>query len=161
MHGEIGKTNAMRMLDAAGISYGTKVYEVDEGDLSGETVARRIGLSTDEVFKTLVLRSAAGEVVVACLPVSAELDLKALAAAAGCKSVEMAPLKDLLPLTGYVRGGCSPIGMKKPYAVFLDETALLHDRIAVSAGVRGLQLTISPADLAGYVGARICDIGTF
>jgi Cys-tRNA(Pro)/Cys-tRNA(Cys) deacylase len=161
MAGEIGKTNAMRMLDAAGISYGTKAYEVDEEDLSGAAVARKIGLAADEVFKTLVLRSASGEVVVACLPVSAELDRKALAAVAGCKSVEMAPLKDLLPLTGYLRGGCSPIGMKKPYPVFLDETALLHERIAVSAGIRGLQLTIAPEDLAAFVGARLCDIATF
>ncbi len=159
MGADHAKTNAMRMLDAAGIPYGTLAYVVDEEDLSGASVAKKVGLSADEVFKTLVLRSHAGEVVVACLPVSAELDLKALAAAAGCKSVELAPLKELLPLTGYIRGGCSPIGMKKSYPVFLDETALLYDHIAVSAGVRGLQVRLSPEDLARFVGARFCEIG--
>jgi len=152
------KTNALRMLDAAGIPYGMLSYDVDEEDLSGESVAHKVGLSADEVFKTLVLRSHAGDVIVACLPVSAELDLKALAAAAGCKSVEMAPLKDLLPLTGYIRGGCSPIGMKKPYPVYLDETALLFDRIAVSAGIRGLQALLSTEDLVRFVGAHVCRI---
>lgn len=155
---EPAKTNAMRRLDAAGIPYGTAAYEVDEDDLSGESVARKVGLSPDEVFKTLVLRGAGGEIVVACIPVSAEVDRKALAAAAGCKSLDLLPLKELLPVTGYVRGGCSPVGMRRPYPTFLDETAVLFDRIAVSAGVRGLQLLVRPADLAAFVDARFAAI---
>lgn len=158
MGAEHPKTNAMRMLDAAGIAYGTVEYEVDEDDLSGESVARKVGLEPDRVFKTLVVRSDGGELIVACVPVSTELDLKALAAASGRKSVAMIPVKDLLPLTGYVRGGCSPIGMKKPYPTYFDETALLHESIAISAGMRGRQLLIPPEDLLRFVGGVTCDI---
>ena len=158
MSAEHPKTNAMRILDASGIAYGSVEYEVDEEDLSGESVARKVGLEPDRVFKTLVLRSDGGELLVACVPVSTELDLKALAAASGRKSVAMIQVKDLLPLTGYVRGGCSPIGMKKPYPTYFDETVLLHERIAVSAGIRGRQLLISPEDLLRFIGGLTCDI---
>ena len=152
------KTNAMRMLDAAGVAYGSVEYDVDEDDLSGESVARKVGLEPDRVFKTLVVRSDGRDLLVACVPVSTELDLKALAAASGRKSVAMIPVKDLLPLTGYVRGGCSPIGMKKPFPTYFDETALLHESIAISAGMRGRQLLIPPEDLLRFVGGVTCDI---
>ena len=158
MGAEHPKTNAMRMLDAAGIAYESIEYEVDESDLSGESVARKVGVDSDRVFKTLVLRSDAGDHLVACVPVSTELDLKSLASASCRKSVAMIPVKDLLSLTGYVRGGCSPVGMKKSFPTYFDETVLLHDRIAVSAGIRGLQLLIAPEDLLRFVGGVSCDI---
>ena len=152
------KTNVMRLLDAAGIPYRSKEYEVDESDLSGVHAAEMLGQDPDSVFKTLVLKGEKTGYLVCCIPVAEEVDLKKAARAAGDKKVEMIPMKELLPLTGYIRGGCSPVGMKKKYPTFLDETCELCDRIAVSAGQRGVQMLLRPADLARYVEAKICDI---
>lgn len=142
------KTNAMRMLDSLGITYDSVEYDVDESDLGGMSVAAKIGLPREQVFKTLVTRGDRTGVLLAGLPVAAELDLKKLAVASGNKRVETVPLKEVLPLTGYVRGGVSPLGAKKAYPYYLDESATGWPRIAVSAGVRGRQIFISPEDLA-------------
>ncbi len=141
------KTNAVRHLDTLKIRYELLEYEVDEDDLSAETVAGKIGLQLEKVFKTLVVRGDKTGVLMACVPSVGELDLKALAAASGNKKVEMVPLKEVLPLTGYIRGGVSPIGAKKAYPVYLDRGALDHDSISISAGVRGCQIFINPKDL--------------
>lgn len=151
-------TNAMRLLKAAGIDFEVRTYEVDESDLSGVHVAAVCGLPPEQVFKTLVLRGERQGVMVCVLPVELEVDLKKLAKASGDKKVEMIPMKELLPLTGYIRGGCSPIGMKKKYPTYIDETCTLCDRIAVSAGVRGAQLLLDPARLVDYVGATVADV---
>lgn len=148
------KTNAMRMLDAAGISYQVMEYEVDEHDLSGVHVAQTIGQDPDTVFKTLVLKGERMGYLVCCIPVAEELDLKKLAKAAGDKKVELIPVKDLLSVTGYIRGGCSPIGMKKKYPTYIEETAILFDEIAVSAGVRGAQIVIQPDTLRQFTDAE-------
>ncbi len=141
------KTNAMRMLDTAGIRYAVREYEVDERDLSGERVAQTLGLDPAAVFKTLVLKGDKTGHVVACIPVAASLDLKALARHSGNKSVEMTHVKDLFALTGYIRGGCSPLGMKKKFPTYFDETILLVERVNVSAGQRGAQIELAPDDL--------------
>ena len=141
------KTNALRILDGLGIAYRTVAYEVDEEDLSAESVAAKAGLDPERVFKTLALRGASGAVFLACVPAGSELDLKKAARAAGEKSVEMLPLKELQPTTGYVRGGCSPIGAKRKFPVYLDETATLFEEISVSAGQRGLQVLLAPEQL--------------
>lgn len=154
----MNKTNAMRLLEQAGIEFEVKEYEVDENDLSGVSVAKKTGLDPESVFKTLAARGEKKGTVIFCIPVTGELDLKKAAGAAGDKKVEMLPLKELLPVTGYVRGGCSPVGMKKQYPTFIDETAELFDKIAVSAGVRGGQIVISPEALAKYVGAEFKDL---
>lgn len=145
------KTNVMRLLDAAGISYRAQEYEVDEQDLSGLHVARQIGQDPNCVFKTLVLKGEKTGYLVCCIPVAEELDLKKAARAAGDKKVEMLPMKELLPITGYIRGGCSPIGMKKKFPTYIEETAVLFDEIAVSAGIRGAQVILNPEDLCQYV----------
>lgn len=145
------KTNAMRLLDAAKIPYRVIEYEVDEKDLSGVHVAQSIGQDVDTVFKTLLLKGERTGYLVCCIPVAKELDLKKLAKATGDKKVEMIPMKDLLPVTGYIRGGCSPIGMKKKYPTYIEETAVLFDEIAVSAGVRGAQILIKPDILKQFV----------
>ena len=153
------KTNAMRRLDAAKIPYETAFYEVDESDLSGTHIAAVLALpDAGCLFKTLVTKGARGGYFVFCIPVEYELDLKRCAAAAGEKSVEMIPMKDLLAVTGYIRGGCSPIGMKKPFPTFIDESALLYDKIYVSAGQRGAQLILPPEVLADFVGASFADL---
>ncbi len=154
----MNKTNAMRLLEQAGIEFETREYEVDESDLSGESVAKKVGLDPDSVFKTLVVRGDKKGIAVFCVPVTAELDLKKAAKATGDKKIEMVHVKELLGLTGYIRGGCSPIGMKKQYPTFIDETCILFDRIAVSAGVRGAQIITEPDRLAEYVGAKVIDI---
>ena len=141
------KTNVMRLLDAAKIAYEAKEYPVDENDLSGSHAADLMGVDHGSVFKTLVLRGEKTGYMVCCIPVDGEVDLKKAARAAGDKKVEMLPMKELLPVTGYVRGGCSPIGMKKEY-----------EKIAVSAGMRGVQVILSPADLGRYVGAEMADL---
>ena len=146
----MNKTNAMRLLDAAKIPYRAVEYEYDENDLGGLHVAAETGMDPDRVFKTLVARGDKKGILVVCVPVSCTLDLKKAASAAGDKKVEMTRMKELLGLTGYIRGGCSPIGMKKKYPTFIDETALLYDEIAVSAGARGAQLVLSPEDLMRY-----------
>ncbi|HRY73129.1 MAG TPA: Cys-tRNA(Pro) deacylase [Spirochaetia bacterium] len=141
------KTNALRILDGLGIAYRTIAYEVDEEDLSAESVAAKVSLDPERVFKTLALRGASGAVFLACVPAGSELDLKKAAKAAGEKSVDMLPLKELQPTTGYVRGGCSPIGAKRKFPVYLDETATLFEEISVSAGQRGLQVLLAPEEL--------------
>ena len=135
----------MRLLDAAGVTYETRTYTVDPEDLSAETVAAKIGFSLDSVFKTLLVNGG-GEYLFAVIPASGELDRKALAKMAGHRSVELAPLKDLERLTGYVRGGVTVPGAKKAFRVFVDETMELHDSISVSAGIRGMQLIVKPDD---------------
>src|SRR5438477_1630523 len=141
------KTNAARILDAAGVAYDLREYEVDEDDLSAPRVAGKIGMPPEQVFKTLVARGDRSGVLMACIPASTELDLKALAAASGNKKVELVAVKEVLGLTGYIRGGVSPIGVRKPYPFYLDETAGLWDVISVSAGIRGSQLILAPDDL--------------
>lgn len=154
----MNKTNAMRLLDAAKISYRAMEYEYDENDLNGNHVAAATGMDPDQVFKTLVARGEKRGILVFCIPVSCTLDLKKAAKAAGDKKVEMTHMKELLPLTGYIRGGCSPIGMKKKYPTFMDETAILHDEIAVSGGQRGLQVVLRPEDLISYAEITPCDL---
>ncbi len=152
------KTNAMRMLDAAHIPYEALEYSYDESDLSGVHIAKSLGLDPDMVFKTLVARGDKTPYAVFCIPCAYELDLKKCAKATGNKRLELVAVKELLQLTGYIRGGCSPIGMKKPFPTFIDETALLFDRITVSAGVRGCQLYVEPQALIDFVGAEVCDL---
>ena len=152
------KTNAMRMLDAANIKYEIKDYVPDENDLTGTHIAEQIGLDENIVFKTLVAVGDKTGHIVFCIPSPAEIDLKKAAAATGNKKIEMVHVKDLLALTGYIRGGCSPIGMKKAFPTFVDETALLHERITVSAGVRGAQLLLDREQLVSFVGAKVVDL---
>lgn len=149
------KTNAARMLDRAAIPYETVPYEVDEQNLAAQHVAFQLGEDIRQVFKTLVLRGDKTGIFVCVIPGDCELDLKCAAKVSGNKSADMLPLKELLPTVGYVRGGCSPIGMKKQFPVFFHESALDFDYIYVSAGVRGLQIKISPKDLIGFVKAQI------
>jgi Cys-tRNA(Pro)/Cys-tRNA(Cys) deacylase len=149
------KTNAARLLDAAGIKYELIPYEVDENNLDAGHVAAQLGEDLDCVFKTLVLRGDKSGLFVCVVPGSTEVDLKVAAKISGNKNCEMIHVKELLPLTGYIRGGCSPIGMKKPYPTFIHESAELYDYIYISAGVRGLQIRIAPADLISFVGAGI------
>ncbi|HAK21822.1 MAG TPA: Cys-tRNA(Pro) deacylase [Desulfovibrio sp.] len=144
---QITKTNAARLLDELGISYSIHESEVDLSDLSAVSMAKKIGADPLRVFKTLVARGDKTGVIMACLPGSGELDLKALAKASDNKHVEMVHLKEVQPLTGYVRGGCSPLAAKKEYPVFIDENAILFDTIYVSAGHRGVQLELAPDDL--------------
>ena len=144
---KVSKTNAARILEALGIAYEMHTADVDEDDLSAVTMAHNLGVDPARVFKTLVAKGDKTGVLMACIPAAAELDLKALAAASGNKHVEMVPLKDVRPLTGYMRGGCSPLGAKKAYPVFVDENAILEDSIFVSAGQRGVQLCLKPDDL--------------
>lgn len=141
----------MRLLEQAGIAYRRMTYQVDEADLSGLHVAQSLGQDPDCVFKTLVLRGERCGYLILCIPVAETVDLKKAAKAAGEKKVEMIPMKELLPVTGYVRGGCSPIGMKKNFPVYIEETAILFDEIAVSAGVRGVQILINPEDLCRFI----------
>lgn len=152
------KTNAARILDRLKISYEIKEYEVDESDLSAEHMAPQLGLPLNQVFKTLVARGDKTGVLMACVPGSGELNLKALAAASGNRKVEMVALKEVQPLTGYIRGGVSPLGAKKTYPVYLDESALQFPFISVSAGHRGYQLWIAPQDLIKAADATVVDI---
>ncbi len=152
------KTNVMSLLDQAKIEYKALEYEVNEKELSGERVAVQIGYTSEQVFKTLAAKGEKKGILVFCIPVSTELNLKKAASAAGDKKIEMIHVKDLPGLTGYIRGGCSPIGMKKKYPTYLDETAVLFDEITVSAGVRGCQLVINPKQLIEYTGAIVCEI---
>jgi Cys-tRNA(Pro)/Cys-tRNA(Cys) deacylase len=148
----------MRLLDAGKISYRVVEYEYDENDLGGEHVAAVTGMNLDQVFKTLVARGEKRGILVFCIPVSCTLDLKKAAQAAGDKKVEMTHMKELLGLTGYIRGGCSPVGMKKKYPTFIDETATLYDEIAVSGGARGLQMVLNPEDLMAYADITAVDL---
>lgn len=151
----IQKTNAARLLDAAGIAYSLVEYAVDEDHLEAAHVAAELGEDIDRVFKTLVLRGDRSGPFVCVIPGSLELDLKVAARISGNKNCEMLHVRELLPLTGYIRGGCSPIGMKKLFPTFIHESALLYDSIYISAGVRGLQLCVSPRDLITFVDAKI------
>lgn len=146
------KTNAMRMLDSEGITYTVHAYDVSDGQLDGVTVARKCGQDPEQVFKTLVTQGDDHEHYVFVIPVAEKLDLKACARAVGVKSVEMIPQKTLLPLTGYIHGGCSPVGMKKPFVTVFDETVVLFDTIMVSAGKVGLQMEVNPEDLLRITG---------
>ncbi len=152
------KTNALRLVQQAGITVRDVSYPYDENDLSGIHAVHAVNLPAEQVFKTLVARGAKGGIYVFCVPVSGELDLKKAAKAAGEKSVAMVAVKELLGLTGYIRGGCSPVGMKKKYPTFMDETCILFDEISVSAGERGHQMILNPEKLASLVGAMITDI---
>lgn len=154
----MSKTNAIRILELHKVKFDTINYEVDESDLSGETVALKVGVNPETVFKTLVCIGDKTGHVVFCIPVTQELNLKKAAAASGNKKVEMIRLKDLLPLTGYIRGGCSPIGMKKLFPTYIDETAQLFENICVSAGVRGTQMKLSADDLLKLVNGVYADL---
>jgi Cys-tRNA(Pro)/Cys-tRNA(Cys) deacylase len=154
----VKKTNAARILDRQGVTYETREYEVDSEDLSATKVAQAIGLPAEQVFKTLVARGDRTGVLLACIPASAELNLKALAKASSNKTVELVAVKEIQSLTGYIRGGVSPIGAKKPYPVYLDTSAMVWPIVAVSAGIRGRQLALAPADLARVVGAETADL---
>ena len=152
------KTNAVRLVELAGIPCREEFYEFDENDLNGNHAAAAIGKPAEEVFKTLVARGPKTGINVFCIPVCCELDLKKAARAAGDKSMELIHVKELLPLTGYIRGGCSPVGMKKKYPTFFDETCQIYETIAVSAGARGHQMVVPPEALASLVGARLVDL---
>ena len=153
-----GKTNAIRLIQQAGIPLAEAFYAYDEKDLSGMHAAAAIGFPPEKVFKTLVARGLNTGIHVFCIPVCCELDLKKAAKAAGDKRVEMVAVKELLALTGYIRGGCSPVGMKKRYPTHLDATCLQFDSIAVSAGQRGHQMILPPDALADYLQADCCDL---
>lgn len=155
---KIQKTNAARLLDRAKIPYELIPYEVDENDLAAQHVADSLGEDINRVFKTLVLHGEKTGYFVCVVPGNCEVDLKKAAAVAGAKKADLIPMKELLPLTGYIRGGCSPVGMKKPFPTFFHSTATDFDTIFVSAGVRGLQLKIEPRALIDYVGATTADI---
>ncbi|MDR0898330.1 MAG: Cys-tRNA(Pro) deacylase [Oscillospiraceae bacterium] len=152
------KTNVMRLLEAAGIPYEARTYAVDENDLSGEATAVKIGLPPERLFKTLALRGEKSGIFICCIPCHEAIDLRKAARAIGDKKAEMLAMKDLLPATGYIRGGVSPIGIKRKYPIFLDEAALLFDEIAVSAGMRGAMVLLRPEALVAYVGAAVCDL---
>ncbi len=154
----IQKTNVARLLDKAKIPYELVPYTVDENNLAADHVAEELGEDINQVFKTLILHGDRSGHFVCVVPGNTEVDLKKAAKAAGAKKAEMIPMKELLPLTGYIRGGCSPIGMKKPFPTFFHQSALDFEVIFVSAGVRGLQLKINPQDLISYVKAAVTDL---
>lgn len=154
----IDKTNAARLLDRAKIEYELVPYTVDESNLAATHVAEQLGEDIATVFKTLVLRGDRQGLFVCVIPGDKEVDLKAAARLSGHKKAEMIAVKELLPTTGYIRGGCSPIGMKKPLPTYVHRTALEHERIYISAGMRGLQIAINPNDLIAFVGAEVGDL---
>ena len=155
---KIEKTNAARLLDKASVTYRLIPYEVDENDLAAQHVADSLGQDIACVFKTLVLHGDRTSYIVCVVPGNMEVDLKALAKVSGNKKVEMIAMKDLLSVTGYIRGGCSPIGMKKRFPTYFHSTAADHEKIYVSAGVRGLQIEINPQDLIAFVNAKVADV---
>ena len=155
---KINKTNAMRQLDAAKIKYEVCSYEVDENDLSGTHIADQIGLPYGEVFKTIVTKGDKTGYTVFCIPCHREIDLKRAAQATGNKRIEPLHVKDLLGITGYIRGGCSPVGMKKKFPTYFDESAGSLERLTVSAGVRGMQLLLSAEDIIRFTGASLVDV---
>ena len=158
---KIEKTNAARLLDKAKIMYDLIPYEFDKNDLAAQHVADSLGQDIAKVFKTLVLHGDKTGYIVCVIPGDKEVDLKALAKVSGNKKVEMIPMKDLLQVTGYIRGGCSPIGMKKRLPTYFHSTAVEHDVIYVSAGVRGLQIEIDPQALIAFVQATVADVVSF
>ena len=155
---KVQKTNAMRELDSAGIAYTARTYEVVDDDRLGVRIAELLGEDPAASFKTLVTTAPSGDHVVCCIPVAEELDLKAAARAVGEKSLAMMHVRDLLDATGYVRGGCSPVGMKKRYRTVFDETCQLFDTIGISGGRKGLSLEVGTEDLVGFCGAVLADI---
>ena len=157
----VNKTNAARLLDRAKIAYELIPYEFDENDLAARHVAVALGEDINQVFKTLVLFGEKSGYFVCVIPGNAEVDLKKAAKAAGAKKADLIPMRDLLPLTGYIRGGCSPVGMKKPFPTFFHSTALNYPHIFVSAGQRGLQMKVDPRQLIEYVGGTVADIADF
>ncbi len=154
------KTNAVRLLDGLGIAYELRDYGVDPEDLAAESVARKIGMPPEQVFKTLIARGDRNGPCFAVIPGNAELNLKALAAASGNRKIELAPLKEVQPLTGYIRGGVTVLGAKKAFPVYADETIQLWDAISISAGVRGMQIILHPDDYIRAAGALLADIAT-
>lgn len=152
------KTNAMRQLDAAKIKYTALTYEVDESDLSGTHIADCVGLPYEKVFKTIVTRTDKGAVLVFCIPCHKEIDLKRAAAATGNKKIEPLAVKELLGVTGYIRGGCSPVGMKKKFPTYFDASAAELDELTVSAGVKGIQLLVAREDIVRFVGATLVSV---
>lgn len=152
------KTNAARILDDLKIKYRIIEYEVDENNLDAVHVAHSVGMPPEQVFKTLVVRGDKTGVMFAVIPGSGELDLKALAKVSKNKRAELVPLKEVLPLTGYIRGGCSPLGAKKAYPVFMDESCILWDEIAISAGQRGMQILAAPDDLQSATNATVAPL---
>ena len=155
---KIEKTNAARLLDRAKIGYELVPYTVDEDNLAATHVAEELGEDIATVFKTLILKGDRTGHFVCVIPGDKEVDLKAAARISGNKKADLIPMKELLPTTGYIRGGCSPIGMKKPFPTFIHSTCTLFDTIYISAGVRGLQIAIAPSDLIAFVGAEVADI---
>ena len=149
------KTNAARLLDAAGITYEIREYEVDPDDLAAENVARKVGLPPEQVFKTLVARGDRNGVCFAVVPGHQQLDLKALAKLSGDRSIDTVPLKEVQPLTGYIRGGVTALAAKKAYQVYVDETIELFDVISISAGMRGTQILLAPSDYLRATGAKV------
>ena len=155
---KVHKTNAARILDSHQIAYELISYEVDENDLGAENVAKKCHIPVEQSVKTLVLQGDKTGILVACVPGNCEIELKKLAKLSGNKKVEMVPMKNILALTGYIRGGVSPLGMKKKYPTFIDETAILFDRIYVSAGMRGMQIILRPDDLIQFTQAHTADL---
>ena len=158
---KIQKTNAMRLLDSAGLKYEMASYDYDESDLSGVHAAAELGVSPEIVFKTLVTRGDGNAFFVFVIPVAESLDLKKAAKVSGNKRIEMIHVKEILDITGYIRGGCSPIGMKKEYPTYIDETAQLYEKIYFSAGKRGVQIILDPEELAGVTGGIFADLTEF
>src|SRR5262245_54020737 len=154
----VTKTNAVRALDKASIAYELRAYAIDEADLSAERAAAKLGMVPETVFKTLITRGDRSGPVLACIPAGTELDLRALGEASGNKRVELAPLREVLDLTGYKRGAVTPLAVKKPYPVFVDETVELWPIVGISGGMRGLEILLAPADLLRVTGAQLADI---
>lgn len=152
------KTNAMRMLDKAKISYKPLEYKVDDNDLSGVTIAKSVGLDCNMVFKTLVAKGDKTGPIVMCIPVHKEIDLKKAASVTGNKKIEMVHVKDLLGLTGYIRGGCSPVGMKKKFPTFFDKSCETLEEITISAGIKGCQLLLKRSELTDFTEATLCNL---
>lgn len=152
------KTNAVRLLDRLGVQYELREYAVDPDDLAAETVAAKIGMPAEQVFKTLLARGDRNGLCFAVIPGNCELDLKALAGASGDRKIELAPVKDLQALTGYIRGGVTVLGARRAFPVYADETIQLWDRISISAGVRGTQIILNPQDYLRATGAKLADI---
>ena len=152
------KTNVLRHLDALKIAYETRTYDVSDENFDGKLIAQKVGLPAEMIFKTLVLTCGVKQYLVCVVPVESELDLKAVARATGHKSVAMLPQKELLPLTGYLRGGCSPIGMKKAFPTYIDRACTAQERISVSAGVRGCQVILPVQALIDCTGATVADL---
>jgi Cys-tRNA(Pro)/Cys-tRNA(Cys) deacylase len=154
----MNKTNAVRALDRAGVAYELREYPIDEADLSAERAAAKLGMAPETVFKTLIARGDRSGPLLACIPAGTELDLRALSEASGNKRVELAPLREVLDLTGYVRGAVTPLAVRKPYPVFIDETVELWPTVGISGGMRGLEVLLAPADLIRATGATLADI---